>query len=95
MRKEGEQRREHLLDKARQLQDRANKHKAKVSRNIVQGDPSARGLGCVNINYVSFGGHPETDLSQHNPVREQMDHPVDYHGSHRPNKYSPPAFLNL
>ena len=37
MRKEGEQRREHLLDKAKQLQDRANKHKAKVSRNSVGG----------------------------------------------------------
>ena len=61
----------------------------------VQGGPSALGKKYVDINYVSFGGHPETDLSQHNPVREQMDHPVDYHGSHRPNKYPPPAFLNL
>ena len=95
MRKEGEQRREHLLDKARQLQDRANKHKAKVSRKSVQGGPSALGKKYVDINYVSFGGHPETDLSQHNPVREQMDHPVDYHGSHRPNKSPPTAFLNL
>ena len=34
MRKEGEQRREHLLDKAKQLQERANKHKAKVSQAV-------------------------------------------------------------
>ena len=34
MRKEGEQRREHLLDKAKQLQERANIHKAKVSQAV-------------------------------------------------------------
>ena len=35
MRKEGEQRREHMLDKAKQLQERANQHKAKVSESPV------------------------------------------------------------
>ena len=28
------------------------------------------GLGYVDINSVSFGGYPETELSQHNPVRD-------------------------
>ena len=51
----------------------------KLSKRIfrhIQGDPSARGLGYVDINSVSFGGYPETDLSQHNPVHEQMGHPA-------------------
>ena len=40
----------------------------------LQGDSG--GLGYVDINSVSFRGYPETMLSQHNPVREQMGHPV-------------------
>ena len=42
----------------------------------LQGDPSARGLGYVDIKSVSFGGYLETKLIQHNPVRKQMGHPV-------------------
>ena len=42
----------------------------------VQGDSGGLGLGYVDINSVSFGGYPETELSQHNPVCEQMGHPV-------------------
>ena len=49
----------------------------KVARQKhIQGDPSARGLGYVDINSISLGGYPEAELSQHNPVREQMCHPV-------------------
>lgn len=43
----------------------------------IQGGPSARRLGYVDINSVSFGGYPEMQLSQHNPVREQIGHPVE------------------
>ena len=43
----------------------------------LQGGPSACGLGYVDINSVSFEGSPEMELSQHNPVREQMGHPVE------------------
>ena len=55
---------------------------------IVQGDPSAHGLGYVEINSFSLGVYPETELSQHNPVREQMGHPLSIehsvqHGNHR------------
>ena len=42
----------------------------------LEGDPSACGLGYVDINSVSFGGYPETELSQHNQVRDQQTHPV-------------------
>ena len=42
----------------------------------LQGDPSVRGLGYVDIKSVSFGGYLETELSQHNPARKQMGHPV-------------------
>ena len=28
----------------------------------IQGDPSARGLGYVDISSVSYQGHPETEL---------------------------------
>ena len=38
---------------------------------LIQGDSGGLGLGYVDINSVSFGGYPETELSQHNPVREQ------------------------
>ena len=38
----------------------------------LQGDPSARRLGYVDI---SFGGYLVTELSQNNPVRKQMGHP--------------------
>ena len=43
---------------------------------LLQGDPSACGLGYVDINSVSFGSYPVTELSQHNPLGEQMGHPV-------------------
>ena len=36
----------------------------------LHGDPFARRLGYIDINSISFGGYPETELSQHNPVRE-------------------------
>ena len=42
----------------------------------LEGDPSAHGLGYVDIKSVSFGGYLETKLSQHTPVRKQMGHPV-------------------
>ena len=42
----------------------------------LQGDSGGLGLGYVDINSVSLGGYPETELSQHNPVREQMGHPI-------------------
>ena len=42
----------------------------------VQGGPSARGLGYVDINSVSFSGYLETELSQQNTFRKQMGHPV-------------------
>ena len=42
----------------------------------VQGDSGGLGLGYVDINSVSLGGYPETELSQHNPVLKQMGHPV-------------------
>ena len=42
----------------------------------VQGDSGALGLGYVDINSVSFGGYPETELSQHNPVRDHQNHPI-------------------
>ena len=42
----------------------------------VQGDSGGLGLGYVDINSVSFGGYPETELSQHNPVRDHQNHPV-------------------
>ena len=29
---------------------------------VVQGDPSARRLGYVDISSVSYGGYPETEL---------------------------------
>ena len=36
---------------------------AKIASCIqVQGDPSAHGLGYVDINSVSYGGYPETKL---------------------------------
>ena len=38
---------------------------------------SACGLGYVDVNFVSFRGYTETELSQHNPFREQMGHPVE------------------
>ena len=43
----------------------------------VQGDSGGLGLGYVDINSVSFGGYPETELSQHNPVRDHQNHPVE------------------
>ena len=43
---------------------------------LLQGDPSAHGLGYVDINTVSFGGYPETELSHHNPVPKLIGHPV-------------------
>ena len=42
----------------------------------LQGDSGGLGLGYVDINSVSFGGYPETELSQHNPVRDHQNHPV-------------------
>ena len=42
----------------------------------VQGESGGLGLGYVDINSVSFGGYPETELSQHNPVRDHQTHPV-------------------
>ena len=44
---------------------------------LVQGESGGLGLGYVDINSVSFGGYPETELSQHNPVRDHQTHPVD------------------
>ena len=43
----------------------------------VQGESGGLGLGYVDINSVSFGGYPETELSQHNPVRDHQNHPVE------------------
>ena len=43
----------------------------------VQGESGGLGLGYVDINSVSFGGYPETELSQHNPVQDHQNHPVD------------------
>ena len=34
-------------------------------RVTLQGDSGGLGLGYVDINFVSFGGYPETELSQH------------------------------
>ena len=45
---------------------------------LVQGESGGLGLGYVDINSVSFGGYPETELSQQNQVREEMGHPVGY-----------------
>ena len=45
-------------------------------RRALQGDSGGLGLGYVDINSVSFGGYPETELSQHNPVRDHQKHPV-------------------
>ena len=42
----------------------------------LQGDSGGLGLGYVDINSISFGGYPETELSQHNPVRDHQNHPV-------------------
>ena len=42
----------------------------------VQGDSGGLGLGYVDINSVSFRGYPETELSQHTPVRDHQTHPV-------------------
>ena len=42
----------------------------------VQGESGGLGLGYVDINSVSFGGYPETELSQHNPFRDHQTHPV-------------------
>ena len=42
----------------------------------VQGESGGLRLGYVDINSVSFGGYPETELSQHNPVRDHQTHPV-------------------
>ena len=33
--------------------------------DLLQGDPSARRLGYADINSVSLGVYPETELSQH------------------------------
>ena len=43
----------------------------------IQGDSGGLGLGYVDINSVSFRGYPETELSQHNPVRDHQNHPVE------------------
>ena len=47
-----------------------------VESASVQGESGGLGLGYVDINSVSFGGYPETELSQHNPVRDHQTHPV-------------------
>ena len=44
---------------------------------FVQGDSGGLGLGYVDINSVSFGDYPQTELSQHNPVRDHQTHPVE------------------
>ena len=48
-----------------------------VFSSLVQGDSGGLGLGYVDINSVSFRGYPETELSQHNPVRDHQTHPVE------------------
>ena len=42
----------------------------------VQGDSGGLGVGYVDINSVSIRGYTETELSQHNPVRDHQNHPV-------------------
>lgn len=43
----------------------------------LQGDSGGLGLGYININSISFRGYPETELSQHNPIRDHQNHPVE------------------
>ena len=49
---------------------------ARRRRGTVQGESGGLGLGYVDINSISFRGYPETELSQHNPVRDHQTHPV-------------------
>ena len=50
-----------------------------VDSRLLQGESGGLGLGYVDINSVSFGGYPDTELSQHNPVRDHQNHPVLHH----------------
>ena len=49
-----------------------------MGARAVQGESGGLGLGYVDINSISFGGYPEMELSQHNPVRDHQTHPVQY-----------------
>ena len=56
-----------------------------IQQKDIPGGPSARGLGYIDISSVSYWVYPETELSQYNPVRKQMGHPVAIAGRSFPN----------
>ena len=65
------------------LEEEAGGEEVRFCRNgtllvlcTLQGDSGGLGLGYVDISSVSFRGYPETELSQHNPVRDHQNHPV-------------------